>query len=145
MFRQELENDLRAIFEINEIRYQSVDEGLEQDVLYLQIDTVKEMPKHDHFYFAVRGTLGTHSLQTVNKYGYLLERARLANVGNKDRFRFSSREKNIPVTFADDLFIKTKLDFEYRVKIPFNPTVGEITYPKMNWVRVVINKIFKKG
>lgn len=141
MFREQLINDLSDIFEFEIIRNQSVAEGLEQDVLYYQITSVKEMPKEGEYYFSVRGQIGTHSDELNNRYGYLLERARLSKCPNKSRFRFSSREMVINMSLIDDIFIKTTLDFEYRVSIPFNPPSGEITYPKINWVKTIINKL----
>ena len=141
MFKETLYEDLRAIFEFENIRNQSVSEGIEQDVLYLTIDSIKQQPKEGFYYFSVSGTIGTHSSELVNRYGFLLERARLSDWPNKGRFRFSSRERSIPVQVYENMFIKTELNFEYRVEIPFNPTVGEITFPKLKWVWVIINKL----
>lgn len=143
MFRQELENDLKAIFEQTRVKFKPVEEGLEQDVLYVQIDKVKEIPRNDNFYFAVSGAVGTHSLSTINRWGFLLERARLSGYENKDRFRFASNERSVQGSLANDDFIKTKLDFSYRIKIPFNPTVGNITNEKLNWVQTIIK--YMKG
>lgn len=143
MFRAKFEEYLKAIFEVEKIVYDDVNNGDEKDVLYVQITNLKDIPSYGKMYFRVVGTLGINAESINYKYGYLKQRCQLAPRKYTKHFTFGSVEQNINFTIYNDYFVKPKLDFVFRINLDYNPAVGEIKEEKVNWFVKFIERVIK--
>lgn len=122
MFRSELEKDLQKIFGLKKVVFSSVEYGTEQDVLYVDIVTNKNRPANDNYYFKVTGTIGYNTQNGNTKNGWWHYKYLSSKHENKSRLGLGSFETNVSFALMNKFFTKSRIDFTYRVKIPFDPS-----------------------
>lgn len=121
MYRKDLENDLKKIFGIKKIVFSQVEYGAEQDVLYVDILSTRNRPMRGYYYFAVSGSIGLNAQYGNTKSGFFHSKWLESHYENKTRLNLGAREVNINFTQMNKYFCKNRIDFVYRIKIPFNP------------------------
>lgn len=127
MFKPVLEKCLKDIFGLPIVRYGAIELASEKGVVYVELTTVKAIPRDGSFYFRVKGRAGILEDKANYKYGYLKDRLRLASAESTSHFTVSAID-DISNTFSslDDVFIRPTFDFTFRANIPYNPPAGKI-------------------
>lgn len=125
MFQAKLVEDLQKIFEVKKVKFQSLDEAIEQDVIYCDIESVRESAFFGSFHFYVTGTLGINGQREFgNRYGYLIGRARQNSKEGKDimeRFKFWRPVQNVKYPDYQDFILQTQIRFTYSITIDYDP------------------------
>ena len=134
MFRPVLEQKLKDIFGLPAVRYGSIMERSEKNVLWVEILSVKTSPRDGDIYFRISGRLGINASAQNYKFGYLKERIGKASIKAKRGLIFSSIDDNVSFSDYNDEFIKPTVDFTFRVSLPYDPPSGKILYKNIRWV-----------
>ena len=133
MFRPVLEEKLKDIFGLPAVRYGSIMERSEKNVLWVEILSVKTSPRDGDIYFRISGRLGINASAQNYKFGYLKERIGKASLEARKGFVFSSIDDNVSFSDYNDEFVKPTVDFTFRVSLPYDPPSGEILYKNIRW------------
>lgn len=133
MFRPILEKKLKDIFGLPAVRYGSINERSEKNVVWVEIFSVKTSPRDGDIYFRVSGRLGINATASNYKFGFLKERIGKATAEARKGMFFSSVDDNISFTDYNDEFVKPTVDFTFRVSLPYDPPSGEILYKNIRW------------
>ena len=133
MFRPLLEKKLKDIFGLPAVRYGSINERSEKNVVWVEIFSVKTSPRDGDIYFRVSGRLGINATASNYKFGFLKERIGKATAEARKGMFFSSVDDNISFTDYNDEFVKPTVDFTFRVSLPYDPPSGEILYKNIRW------------
>ena len=134
MFRPVLEQKLKDIFGLPAVRYGSIMERSEKNVLWVEILSVKTSPRDGDIYFRISGRLGINASAQNYKFGYLKERIGKASIKAKRGLIFSSIDDNVSFSDYNDEFVKPTVDFTFRVSLPYDPPSGKILYKNIRWV-----------
>lgn len=134
MFRPVLEQKLKDIFGLPAVRYGSIMERSEKNVLWVEILSVKTSPRDGDIYFRISGRLGINAAAQNYKFGYLKERIGKASLEARKGFVFSSIDDNVSFSDYNDEFVKPTVDFTFRVSLPYDPPSGKILYKNIRWV-----------
>uniref|UniRef100_A0AAU8AV55 Uncharacterized protein n=1 Tax=Dulem virus 29 TaxID=3145747 RepID=A0AAU8AV55_9CAUD len=135
MFKKQLEDDCRRIFGYKKIIYGDVDQGIEQDVLYISIEDVSEVVLAGKIKFLVRMKLAMLGTEPSTKYGFFYNRLKQAFKKDElklaaNRFLLYDKEKNIKFSNYEDFFVQTEVNCLYKVSVDYDPsakTKGFIT------------------
>lgn len=122
MYRAELEKDLKQIFGIKKVVFSSVEYGQEQDVIYCSILRERNRPRHGFYYFYVYGSIGYNAQVGNTVKGFWHAKFLRSRYATKSRLSLSSFEDNVDFTVMNKFFNKSRIDFQYRIKIPFDPS-----------------------
>lgn len=122
MYHKELEKDLKKIFGIKKVVFSSVDYGEEQDILYCDIATQRNRPSRGYYYFRVTGTIGFNSQYSNTKKGFFHYKWLESDHADKFRLGLGGYENNVFFAVMNKYFCKSRIDFVYTIKIPFNPS-----------------------
>ena len=133
MFRPVLEQKLKDIFGLSAVRYGSIAERSEKNVLWVEILSVKTSPRDGNIYFRVSGKVGINASAENYKFGYLKERIGKASLETRKGFVFSSIDDNVSFSDYNDEFVKPTVDFTFRVSLPYDPPSGKILYKNIRW------------
>ena len=133
MFRPILEKKIKDIFGLPAVRYGSINERSEKNVVWVEIFSVKTSPRDGDIYFRVSGRLGINATASNYKFGFLKERIGKATAEARKGMFFSSVDDNISFTDYNDEFVKPTVDFTFRVSLPYDPPSGEILYKNIRW------------
>ncbi len=136
MFKKYLKKDLFGIFEIEEIDFANnpAHFGSELKTLFVVVDQdgIKTNVRQGEIYFSVTGTIEFMQDQTQTNFGFFAQRMALTQFKTKGTFRLLEREDN--QTLANDnnndanrILVKKSQKFSYRISIPFNPAIGNIS------------------
>lgn len=124
MFEKQLVEDLKKIFEVEKVKFQSLNDAIEQDVLYCDIEEVRESAYFGSFHFFIKGRLGINGQrETGNRYGYLIGRARQNSKMGKEilnRFNFWRPVQNVKYPDYSDFILQTEMRFTYSITVPYD-------------------------
>lgn len=133
MFRPILEKKLKDIFGLPAVRYGSINERSEKNVVWVEIFSVKTSPRDGNIYFRVSGRLGINATAKNYKFGFLKERIGKATAEARKGMFFSSVDDNVSFADYNDEFVKPTVDFTFRISLPYDPPSGEILYKNIRW------------
>lgn len=136
MYHKQLSKDLEKIFGIKKVVFSSVEYGAEQDVLYCDIVSERNRPANGHYYFAVRGTIGFNAQYGNTKKGFFHYKWLSSPYKEKSRLQLGNNEVNVNFAEMNKYFCKSRIDFEYRIKIDFNPS-----QKTAGWIQRIMNLI----
>lgn len=136
MYHKELAKDLEKIFGIKKVVFSSVEYGAEQDVMYCDVISDRPRPSRGYYYFAVRGTIGFNAQHGNTKTGFFHYKWLESRYKDKARLQLGSSEVNVNFAQMDKYFCKSRIDFVYRIKIPFNPA-----HKTKGWIQNIITLI----
>ena len=126
MFKKQLMADCRQIFGIKKIIFGDVDQGEEQNALYISIEDCKEVFHTGTVDFMVRGTLGMLGTKESTPYGFFLDRLKQAFKNSKiniaaQRFLIYGKEKDVKFSSYEGFFIQSEVSFFYKVTLEYDP------------------------
>lgn len=136
MYHKQLSKDLEKIFGIKKVVFSSVEYGAEQDVIYCDIVSERNRPANGHYYFAVRGTIGFNAQYGNTKKGFFHYKWLSSPYKEKSRLQLGNNEVNVNFAEMNKYFCKSRIDFEYRIKIDFNPS-----QKTAGWIQRIMNLI----
>lgn len=139
MYHKDLTNDLKKIFGVKKVVFSSVEYSAEQDVIFCDINTERNRPSRGFYYFRVTGQIGFNAQYGNTRKGFWHYKWLESTYKDKNRLQLGGNETNGTFTQMNKFFCKSRIDFVYTIKIPFNPakkTVGFIA---------TIKKLFKRG
>lgn len=139
MYHKDLVNDLKKIFGLKKVVFSSVEYGAEQDVIFCDITTERNRPRHGYYYFRVTGQIGFNAQYENTKKGWFHYKWLSSRYENKDRFQLGGNETNATFTLMNKFFCKSRIDFVYTIKIPFDPS------KKTKGFIATITSLFTKG
>jgi len=137
MYKTQLENDLREIFQIERVLVGSAEFGAEHDALFYSVVDDKPVFGSGKALFRVGGSISIVAAEDNLAAGYLHERYNLASNSAKGRFCLVGNEKEIHFKSYDRFFKKVFCDFRYLFSTEWNPSpnktqMGEITLHKIS-------------
>ncbi len=125
MYKDQLESDLKTIFNYPEVNFGQLAYGNEQDVLICLVRNVTVVIQDDHEYAIVDGIASSISPRGKLKSGHFEKCIRLADRELLKRFQFSSDESNINFggdsTTQNSEFEKYSIAFSYFYEAQYNP------------------------
>lgn len=139
MYHKELEKDLKQIFGLKKVAFTSVEYGEEQDILYCDVATEINRPRRGFYYFRITGTIGFNSQYANTQKGFFHYKWLESKYTNKARLGLGSYENNVTFAVMNKYFCKSRIDFVYTIKIPFNPS------QKTKGFLATFYKLFNKG
>lgn len=122
MYHKYLTDDLKKIFGLKKVVYSSVEYGEEQDTLYCNIATEFNRPRRGFYYIRVSGTLGYNAQYGNTKKGWWHYKWLESTYKDKLRLDLTGFENNVDFAVMNKYFCKSRIDFVYTIKIPFNPS-----------------------
>lgn len=136
MFHKQLEADLKAIFKVKAVRFCAAAETLEQDVLCVDITSVRNRARAGYAWARVSGSVAIKGAAKKNPAGLLAKKLYEAPAQILTRFWFSGRET--PVQSLMSWELKTyQMDFTYFYEEEYAPVKGLIEYAKLFWRYVI--------
>lgn len=139
MYHKDLIKDLTQIFGIKKVVFSSVEYGEEQDVIYCDISTEFNRPRNGFYYFRITGQLGFNSQYGNTVKGFFHDKWLRSTYPHKARLDFSGFENNVNFPVMNKFFCKSRIDFVYTIKLPYNPA------QKTRGFMAKFYKLFKKG
>lgn len=136
MFKEYLKKDLKAIFETKSVDFANAvsNFGSELGCLLVVIDQegVKNNFQDGENYFSVVGSIEYLQDQTQTNFGFFSQRMALSKYKTAGTFRLINRESNEPLGNDPNndsvrLIVKKSQKFSYRISIPFNAPIGDIS------------------
>lgn len=126
MFKKQLMTDCRAIFGFKKIIFGDVDQGIEQNCLYISIDDISEKVHDGQVDYLVYGKLAMLGTNPSTPYGFFLDRLKQAYKKPKiqlaaQRFLIYDKEKNIKFSDYEGFFIQSEQAFIYKISLEYDP------------------------
>lgn len=122
MYHKDLIRDLQKIFGLKKVVFSSVEYGAEQDVLFCDIANERNRPNNGFYYFRVTGQIGFNAQYGNTKKGWFHYKWLASRYENKSRLQIGGNEYNATFSFMNKFFCKSRIDFVYTIKVPFNPS-----------------------
>lgn len=136
MFKKQLEADLQAIFKMKAVRFCAAADTIEQDVLCVDIASVRSGAQAGRAWARVSGTLAIKGTLKKNPSGFLTKKLYEAPADALGRFWFSGKET--PALTPLSWEIKSyQMDFTYFYEEEYAPVKGIIEYAKLFWCFII--------
>lgn len=136
MFHKQLEADLQAIFKTKGLRFCGVAETLEQDVLCVEVTSVRSGAQAGRAWARVRGTIAIKGTIKKNPAGFLSKKLYEAPADALTRFWFSGKETPALMPVAWELKAY-QMDFTYFYEEEYAPVKGLLEYAKLVWQFII--------
>ena len=126
MFKKQLMADCREVFGFKKIIFGDVDQGIEQNCLYISIDDISEKVHDGHVDYLVYAKLAMLGTNPSTPYGFFLDRLKQAYKKDKikiaaQRFLIYGKEKDIKFSSYEGFFIQSEQNFIYKVTLEYDP------------------------
>lgn len=126
MFKKQLATDIKKIWGLKKVIFGTVEEGLEQDVAYVDVEEVKQQITQGFIKFRVKIKLGIIGTKEANRHGFLLSRLKQASkkpglIEDVNRFLAFNREEDIKFEDYEGFFTQTSQRFLYCLTIEYDP------------------------
>lgn len=122
MYHKQLQEDLIKIFGIKKVVFSSVEYGAEEDVLYCDITTEFNKPRNGYYYFRISGNIGFNAQYGNTTKGFFHYKWLDSKYADKSRLDLTGFESNVNFPVMNKYFCKSRIDFVYTLKMPFNPS-----------------------
>lgn len=133
MYREALKRDLKAIFKLKRVDVErSLETCIEQDVLCVDVESVKTGAEDGQATARVSGTIGVRSTDKHRMSGFLIKKINEAPAELLARFWFSQKEEHTAFSPADFELKGYRLSFTYFYKEEYNPAKGPLALA--NWI-----------
>lgn len=136
MFTKKLEQDLKTIFKMRDVRFCRPEATIEQDVLCVDITAQRVGAQEGKAWARVSGSVAIRGTLKKNPAGFLSKKIAEAPADVLNRFWWGANEApvNLPIEWEVKAY---KLDFTYFYKEEYAPVKGLIEYAKLFWQFII--------
>lgn len=124
MFESQLQDTLQRIFGFKKSRYDDPGESLEQECLFINIESAKVDARDSREHARVQGECFVHANFDKLPYGYFAKRIRAADVSDTRKFFFFEIDENTPIK---NNIVRRSFRFIFTYDNQFDPRQGSIT------------------
>ncbi|MDR2426827.1 MAG: hypothetical protein LBD46_06605 [Endomicrobium sp.] len=139
MWHKEIECDLKDIFGVPKVLFGTPIFSKEQDVLFCEVSSSKNVIKQGKASARVEGKISIIGLIDKNKSGFLSKKIQLAPITLTNKFVFSREETPVTMNYQERFNVYL-MEFLYFYKEKYNPVTKKITEIS-KWIIKIINKI----
>lgn len=124
MFEAELKERLERIFDFKKTRFDDPGESLEQECLFINVESARCDIKDGQEGALVRGQGYVYANFDKLPYGYFNKKLRNASIGDLQKFFFHEIDHNSGVT---NNIVRRSFRFVFYYKAQYDPRIGRIT------------------
>ncbi len=124
MFEQDLKDRLQRIFDFKDTSFSDPSDSLEQEKLFIKVDSAKCEAKPGIQRAYVKGEIYVYANADKLPFGYFAKHIERAAIADTSVFFFSNIDNNDRVT---NNIVKRSCAFAFFFHAQYDPRVGEIT------------------
>lgn len=119
---KQLELDLKIIFDVKKVVFDTAQYGEEQDVLFCSLDDVKSETRDNYIFTEIQGSVSMiGATRDKLQYGYLTKKVNLMPKNIYEKFVFAPNEVPIDFGTSNRIFGKYSIGFTYFTQAEYNP------------------------